>query len=197
MDRMSFTINSANVDSKLFTPEQQNNIISKLTGSTFGLALIGGCPVVDTLSSFTVGELSEWDLVLQFAKLLPFMPRKPVRKGYSWDENGVFMVRTSLGDIPCEVYRLYTIDSLAGTGNTAYISWKFRYAAAKLAMDSASILKKVPVSGNGKGTAEIDALNHVLMQANVEFQTPIATYGTTRINWIEKTILRYLPGGKQ
>jgi hypothetical protein len=190
-DRFTFTVDSVSVESQFYGPDQQKSISQKLTGSRFSIALINGCPVVDTLSTFSVSEISEWDLVIQFAKLLPDIPNDPVRKGYSWERSGVFPVVTSLGKIPCDVYRLYKIDSLTSNGAFAHISWRFRYAALRSAADSLSVLKRVPVSGTGGGTAVVDVVNEILTEATVKFETPVANNGGTKINWVENTSLKY------
>ncbi|MBD3315213.1 MAG: hypothetical protein GF344_05455 [Chitinivibrionales bacterium] len=191
--RLTFCIDSAAMNSGLYNPEQQEKIIDKLTGSRMGLALIRGCPVVDTLSSFSAEELSEWDLVIQFAKLLPDVPMRPVRKGYTWERNGIHPINTSLGTIPCEVYRSYKIEKLSARRDTAFISWRFRYAAADLAVDTSSILKRVPVSGTGGGTASIEVNDGTLLKAEVNFRTPLARVGDTKVYWTDNTVLSYLP----
>jgi hypothetical protein len=191
--RINFLVDSTRVRSELFDSSQQQSLIRKLNGSKLGLALIAGCPVVDTLSSFSVSELSEWDLVIQFAKLLPDIPNRPVRKGYTWERNAVHPINTSLGKIPCEVYRLYEVDSLSNRGKRAHISWHFRYAAADLAVDTSNILKRVPVSGKGKGSAVFDVQNEKLLLAKITFATPVAESGDVKITWYERTIFAYEP----
>jgi hypothetical protein len=191
--RLTFTIDSAAMNSQLYEQEQEQAIIGKLTDARLGLALIRGCPVVDTLSTFSAGELSEWDLVIQFARLLPDVPTRPVRAGYEWERSGVHPIETSLGKIPCEVYRAYRLDSLSRRGDSAYISWRFRYAAADLAVDTSAILKRVPVSGTGNGTAVIDVEEQALLRAEVRFRTPLASVGDTRVYWTDRTVLLYQP----
>jgi|GEM_PF-2758951 len=190
-DRFTFTVDSVAVSSDFYDAEKQASIVRKLTRGRFAVALINGCPVVDTLSTFSVSELSEWDMVIQFAKLLPDIPREPVRRGYSWDASGAFPLMTSLGKIPCEVYRLYQVDSLTSNGAFVHISWRFRYAALHSAVDTSAVLKRVPVSGQGSGTAVIDAVNEILSEATVRFETPVASYGGVRVKWVENTTLRY------
>lgn len=191
--RLAFTIDSVTIDSELYEDEQKARIIQKLTGAELGLALIRGCPVVDTLSTFSAGQLSEWDLVIQFAKLLPDVPMRRVRVGYTWERSGVHPLETSLGEIPCEVYRAYRVDSLSVSGDSAFISWRFRYAAANLAVDTSAILKRVPVSGTGRGMAVIDVTDGTLVLAKVSFRTPLASVGDTQVYWIDKTVLSYVP----
>jgi hypothetical protein len=149
--------------------------------------------MVDTLTSFSVNELSEWDLVIQFAKLLPFVPNVPVKKGYKWDESGIHPIQTTLGKVYCEIYRLYKIDSLSTSGSRVHISWEFKYASARLSVDTIDVLRKVPVEGKGKGTAVINIKEQFLERANIQFLTPVASMGTMKIYWKENTLLNYIP----
>lgn len=191
--RILFNISDVKVSSRLFGQDEQKEIKKKLSGADFSLAIIGGCPVVDTLRSFQVGEISQWDLVIQFAKLLPDIPRQPVKKRYSWESSGVFPIMTHRGEIPCDVYRLYKIDSLPQEGNLAYISWEFRYAATEKTVQQYSALQKMPISGKGSGMAVIDNKNKLIREASVKFETPVVVEKNKKITWVEKTTLKYLP----
>ncbi len=188
--RLAFVIDSVRIESSLYNQEQQQSIAAKLTGADFSLGIINGCPVFDTLRTFSVSEISRWDFVLQFAKLLPDLPAQPVSRGYTWERSGVYPVSTTVGEVPCDIYRLYSIDSVAADTSRVCISWQFRYAASERAVEQSSVLKKVPVSGKGMGTAVIDAKRKVLLEANMRFETPPASYGGKKIQWVEKTSLK-------
>jgi hypothetical protein len=191
-DRLTFVVDSVSVYSEFYNEEKQNSIAQKLNGGQFGVALIDGCPIVDTLTSFSVSEISEWDLVIQFAKLLPDVPDRPVRKGYVWENSGVFPIMSNIGKVDCEVYRVYKIDSLTLKDNYAYISWQFRYAAINTSGSVSRMMEKVPVSGKGSGVAVVDVAGKKLLKAQVKFLTPVATYGSTKVNWEENTTLKYI-----
>ena len=194
--RLVFLIDTVKIRSELFDKEQQDKIAKKLTGADFSLGLIAGVPVFDTLRTFEVSEISRWDFVLQFAKLLPDMPKQPVSKGYTWERSGVHPVQTSVGEVPCDIYRLYKIDSLStGTGR-AHVSWEFRYAAAQKAVMESALLKQVPISGKGKGNAVIDAKKKVLLKASMRFETPSGSHKGKKIHWVERTTLEHVENRK-
>jgi len=192
-DRLTFTVDSVSVESQFYNDEKQKSIAEKLDGGSFGVALIDGCPVVDTLTTFSVSEISEWDMVIQFAKLLPDIPVGPVRKGIKWERSGVFPLMTNIGKVDCEVYRAYRLDSLSSDGQRAHISWRFRYAALTRGVPKSQMMKRVPVSGKGRGRAAFDIKGKFLLRALVQFKTPVANYGDTQVHWLETTSLEYLP----
>jgi hypothetical protein len=190
--RLVFSIDTVHVDSDLLTDEERERVVAHLRQAEFSLGLIHGCPVFDTLRTFAVEEIGRWDFVLQFAKLLPDLPEQPVGRHYNWERSGVYPVSTPLGPVPCDIYRLYTIDSVSADSARVHISWDFRYAAAQRAVQQSAALRKVPISGRGTGTAIIDPVRKVLLKATMRFETPAVAYGTKKIQWVENTTLEAL-----
>ncbi len=179
------------VTSDMLNDEETQQLTEKLSNAQYSLNLVDGQPFIDTSAELPAGSFPEWDIYTQLAKLLPTLPDKPVLPGFTWERTVTLPIKTIQGTVPCEVYRSYTFDTLSA--NTALISWQFRYSAEEDALDSTNYLKQIPVAGNGSGTAQIDVKNNILLQAEMDFKTPVATIGEVTVNWQEHAVLKYEP----
>ncbi len=185
-ERLTFTVKRPDVTSGIYDDETVQRVTQSLKDSEYGLAIINGCPTVDTLGALSSQPPVEWDLYFQFAKLLPDMPQDPVKAGYTWERTALHPIRTAAGVVPCQVYRLYKVDEVSESKGAAYISWEFTYQAEKSAMDSPRILERVPVTGKGTGTATVDLIDGFIQEANVKFDTPTAKADSGMVTWKEE-----------
>jgi len=190
-ERLTFTVKRPRVSSGIYDDTTTQRVTQSLRDSEYGLAIINGCPTVDTLGALSSQPLVEWDLYFQFAKLLPDMPQDPVRAGYTWERSALHPIRTPAGVVPCQVYRLYKVDEVSEAKGEVYISWEFTYQAEKTAMNSPEILERVPVTGKGTGTAVVDLIDGFIQEANVKFETPTAKTGSGMVTWKEEMNLKF------
>jgi hypothetical protein len=68
------------------------------------------------------------------------------------------------------------------------ISWKFRYAGT--GRPDSSALSDVPVFGTGNGTAVLDIRNGCIINAEMNFTTPVAMVGDVSVIWHENAVIR-------
>jgi hypothetical protein len=132
----------------------------------------------------------EWDLYRQLSKLLPVLPSKPVKPGFTWERTNILPMNTARGKVSCEIYRTYSFDKLSG--DTAFISWKFRYAGAGKS-DSAA-LTEIPVYGTGNGSAQLDIRQGCILNGEMNFTTPVAVVGDVSIVWHENAEIKLTEG---
>lgn len=192
--RLDFILRNVAIETSLYDTQTVAGIKDELLKAQYSFALINGCPVVDTMTGFTKRGLKEWDLLLQFARLLPDIPNQPVKKGYSWERSAVYMVPTAHEKtLPCNVYQLYEVKEFSKTGDSVTIHWDFRYAAEHSAIERGEILKRVPISGRGKGITVIDLKQGVILSTEIHFKTPIAEYMGTTVFWTEDTSMKLRP----
>jgi len=180
------------VTSDMLNDEETQQLTEKLSKANYKLNLVDGQPSIDTTAELPAGSLPEWDIYTQLAKLLPTLPDKPILPGFTWERTATLPITTTQGTVPCEVYRYYTFDTLSA--NVATITWKFRYSAEEEALDTSNIMKQIPVAGNGTGSAQIDVINKVILQAEMEFKTPVATVGAVTVTWQENAVLKHESG---
>lgn len=180
------------VTSDMLNDEETQQLTEKLSKAEYKLNLADGQPSIDTTAELPAGSLPEWDIYTQLAKLLPTLPDKPIQPGFTWERSATLPLKTVQGTVPCEVYRFYTFDTLSA--NVATISWKFRYSAEEETLDTSNIMKQIPVAGNGTGSAQIDIKNNIILQAEMEFKTAVATVGPVTVNWQENAVLKHESG---
>lgn len=190
-NRIGFTAQQIEVKSEIYSDEEKDDVRRALNNSVYGLALINGVPVVDTLGELNMDSVPVWDLYVQFAKLLPDLPESPVKKGYSWERSGVYPIRTGAGVVPCEIFRLYTVSKVSKKEGTVHVTWQFTYRSEKSAMDPNSILIYVPIAGTGNGTAVIDLVDGYIHSARVTFVTPTSKVGNNSVTWKEDMQMEY------
>lgn len=190
-DAGKLTVKTENivVTSDMLNDEETQQLTEKLSNAQYSLNLVDGQPSIDTTAELPAGSFPEWDIYTQLAKLLPTLPDKPIQPGFTWERTATIPLKTIQGTIPCEIYRFYTFDTLSA--NIALISWKFRYSADEQALDSITMTKQIPVAGDGSGSAQIDIKNNIILQAEMEFKTPVATIGEVTVNWQENAVLKH------
>lgn len=188
------TIKTGNivVTSDMLNDEETQQLADKLSKAEYELNLVDGQPSIDTSAELPAGGLPEWDIYTQLAKLLPTLPDKPIQPGFTWERTTTLPIKTVQGTVPCEVYRFYTFDTLSA--NVATISWKFQYSAEEEALDTSNIMKQIPIAGKGTGTAKINVKNNLIVQAEMEFKTPVATVGPVTVKWQENAVMKYEAG---
>ncbi len=191
VDKLAIKVNDVNIVSDMLEDDVKKQITEELSVAEYYLPIDKGHPSIDTDAKLPKGSFSEWDIYRQLAKVLPSLPITPVEPGFSWERTINLPINTIHGMIPCEVYQSYTFDSLAVDKNIAFASWEFRYAANQQFVDSIDVLKQIPIAGNGTGAVKIDFKRKILLSAEMDFKTPVATIGGVTVNWNEKTLLKY------
>jgi hypothetical protein len=184
--KLAVKADSVSIKSDIYKEDLQKEIKEKLIKADYSLSLSNGFPSIDTSKEIPASNYLEWDLYRQLAKLLPALPAKPVKQGFSWERTDIFPMNTPRGKVSCEVYRNYTFNVLAG--DSAMISWKFRYAGS--GKPDSSALNNVPVFGTGNGTAVLDVRNGCILNAEMNFTTPVAMVGDVSVVWHENAVIR-------
>lgn len=184
-DKVDFTIKDLEVDGDLYEDEVIEKLTTALTSKTHDLPLVDGQPSVAQMADLSSQGVPEWNLYIQFAKLLPEMPKQAPKKGLTWERSGEFEMNTAQGQVPCEVYRQFAIDKLSESHDTAYVSWQFKYAAAKPKDNDSTLLKYVPVAGKGRGSAVVDLAEGYIVKATMDFATPVAKIDKAKVSWKE------------
>jgi hypothetical protein len=183
-DLLFVKVDSIAIKSDMYKEDVKKDLREKLLKSNYALSLVNGFPSIDTTTEMPAEGYLEWDLYRQLAKLLPMLPNKPIKPGFSWERTFVLPLRTARGAVSCEIYRSYTFNKLRG--DTAMISWNFKYTAGKKSADSADALNQIPVAGKGGGSAILDVRNHCILRAEMDFTTPVAVVGDVSVTWQEK-----------
>jgi hypothetical protein len=186
--KLSAKADSIVVKSDVYSADLQKEIRDKLSKADYSLSLANGFPSIDTSVEMPANSYLEWDLYRQLSKLLPLLPAKPVKPGFAWERTDMFPMITARGKVSCEVYRNYSFDKLRG--DTAMISWKFRYAGSSKAADNASTMDQIPVFGTGNGSAVLDIKGGCILSAEMNFTTPVAVVGDVSIVWHENAVLK-------
>lgn len=184
--KLTAKLDSVKIQSTQYDETKIADIKSKLLKTDFSIRLDKGSPAIDTASKIPASDYIAWDLYRQLVKLLPTMPDKPVKPGYTWENSMVVPLQTAGGNVPCEMYRFYTFKKIKG--DTATIVWNFRFAPANNASDTTNALEEVPVGGNGNGSAAIDVKNKRLISADMSFSTPVATINKISVTWQERAV---------
>jgi hypothetical protein len=179
-------LDSVKINSTLFNETRIGEIREKLLKTDFSIRLEKGAPTIDTSSKIPAADYIEWDLYRQLVKLLPKLPEKPIKPGYTWEDVGIVPMQTAAGNVPCEIYRFYTFKKISG--DTATIVWNFRFAPADNADDKTNALEAVPIGGKGSGSAIIDVRNKRLISADMGFSTPVAKINETSVTWQERAV---------
>jgi hypothetical protein len=185
-DLLFVKVDSITIKSDLYKEDVKKDLREKLLKSNHPLSLVNGFPSIDTSAELPAEGYLEWDLYRQLAKLLPTLPGKPIKPGFSWERTFTLPLRTARGLTPCEVYRSYTFKKLVG--DTAMISWNFKYTAGKEPAANADALNQIPVAGKGSGSALLDVRNRCIIKAEMDFATPIAVVGDVSVTWQEKAV---------
>jgi hypothetical protein len=185
---MAVKVDSISVTSDILKEEQRQEIVGKLLKPEYTLSLSHGFPSIDSAAILPIEQYLEWDLIRQLSKLLPSLPDKPIRTGFTWERTVTLPLQTARGKTPCEIYRAYTLNKVQG--DTAMISWKINYTATKKGPDSTDLLKHIPVAGKGTGSAILDVKNRCIIGAEMDFTTPVGTVGDISVTWTEKASLK-------
>lgn len=192
-DAIVFGVEDLKVESELYGDETKKDMVKKLTETKYTLPLENGYPAVEGLGDLSSEGLQEWNLYVQFAKLLPELPEQPAKRGFTWERSGRFEVHTAQGTVPCEVYRQFKVDRFSSDKDTAFISWQFRYSASDAVKDTSALLKYMPIAGKGKGTAAVHLADGYIVSASMDFETPVAKTGKAKVTWKETATIKHKP----
>jgi hypothetical protein len=187
-NRVTIKMDTVKIKSDLYKEEKVNEMRESIMKSTYSLTLTDGYPAIDTSAGLPVSDYLSWDIYRQLIKLLPILPEESIRPGYTWEQTITVPMKTARGTLPCEMYRFYTFKKLKG--DTATISWNFRYAPADNAVDSTNPLDEVPVGGTGSGQALISVRNSCLLSADMGFSTPVAKINDISVTWRERAVFK-------
>lgn len=189
-DKLDLKVKSIDITSDMFDDEVKQQLTDQLSKAEYSLMVQEGYPTFDPDEALPAGSFLEWDLYLQFTKLMPLLPSKPVDPGFTWERSLTMPLQTAFGEIPCEVYQNYTFDSLSVDKKIAYIRWQFRYSAEQQFLDTVDFIKQIPVAGNGSGSVQLDLKNKCIHSAEMDFKSPIATIGEVKVDWREHAVLK-------
>ena len=179
-------LDSVKIKSTLYNAAKIQDIKSKLLNTDFSIKMDHGSLTIDSTSKIPASDYIAWDLYRQLVKMLPTLPDKPIKPGYTWEDIGVVNLQTQGGTVPCEIYRFYTFKKMKG--DTATIVWNFRFVPTNNYKDTTNALEDVPVGGNGSGSAVIDVRNKQLVGADMGFSTPVAKVGGISVTWQERAV---------
>jgi len=113
-DLLFVKVDSIAIKSDMYKEDVKKDLREKLLKSNYALSLVNGFPSIDTAAELPAEAI--WNGTLrQLAKLLPTLPNKPIKPGFSWERTFVLPLRTARGIVPCEVYRSYTFNKLQAT----------------------------------------------------------------------------------
>jgi hypothetical protein len=185
-NKITIKVDTVVITSDLYKEEKIKEMRENLMKSTYSLSLANGYPAIDTTAKLPAAEYLEWDLYRQLIKLLPILPEKTIKPGYTWEQTITVPMKTARGTVPCELYRFYTFKKKHG--DTATISWNFRYAPADNAVDSTNALEEVPIGGKGSGLALISIRDKCLLSADMGFSTPVAVVNDISVTWRERAV---------
>ncbi len=181
-----------NIKSNILDEIEMMNIEELISDAEYTISLKEGFPASSDSAAVSLTGFGEWDLHRHLAKILPTLPEKQIRPGFSWDRERRFPLTTSQGKATCDIYQAFTFDSLRITPDErqeACISWLFRYTIDNKQLDTASIVDQLPMKGNGKGTAVIDIGEKCLIKAEMVFRTPDCSLPNLSVNWTERASL--------
>jgi hypothetical protein len=183
-------VDSVAVASDIYSQALREEIRDNLMQSKYSLSMDRGFPAIDSFARAPLPGYLEWDLYRQLLKLLPVLPDKPIKPGYTWERFYSLPLHTVRGRASCDVYRFYTFSGLRG--DSATISWKFRYSANRNAYDSIDALDRIPVSGNGSGSAVVNVRTHCLLGGEMDFVSPVAVIGNVDVTWKEHAAFKLI-----
>jgi hypothetical protein len=185
-NRVTVKVDTVGIKSDFYDSVKIAKLHESVMKTTYSLTTVDGYPAIDTSIRVPEEDYMEWDLYRQLVKLLPSVPDKSIRPGYTWEQTIVLPMQTARGTVPCELYRFYTFKKRHG--DTAMISWNFRYAPAENATDSTNPLKEIPIGGKGSGTALISISDNCILSADMGFSTPIAVINDITVTWRERAV---------
>ena len=115
-----------------------------------------------------------WDIIRSPARVIPAMPNADMAVGSSWEREQRFPLSIPNGEAEGLMYQLYTLDSLYRNDSgirVAAISWVFSYrVATKENNDEGRRKLMYPLSGSGRGSAELDLARKKLVKSQATFQ---------------------------
>jgi len=165
-------LTDVNIVAPFLSEEERGDILRRLSELRVAVSE-SGVTLSDT--SGIPGVLSGgWDIIRSPARVIPAMPNADMTVGSSWEREQRFPLNIPQGEAEGLMYQLYTLDSLfrnnAGI-RVAAISWVFSY---RVAMNENKEDGKrrfmYPLSGSGRGNAELDMARKKLIKSQATFQ---------------------------
>lgn len=180
------------ITSNILDEIEMMNIEELISDAEYTISLKEGFPESSDSAAAGLAGFGEWDLHRHLAKIIPTLPEKQIHPGFSWDRERRFPITTSQGKATCDIYQAFTFDSIRTTPDQrqeACISWLFRYTIDDKQFDTVSLIDKLPLKGNGQGTAVIDIGEKCLIKAEMAFRMPDTSLPTISVNWTERASL--------
>lgn len=191
-DYVNIKAERIDITSNILDEIEMMNMEELISDAVYTISLKQGFPEPSDSTVFSFAGFGEWDLHRHLVKIIPTLPEKQIRPGFSWDRERRFPISTSQGKATCEIYQAFTFDSVRTTpekGQKAYISWLFRYTIDDKQFDTASLIDRLPLKGNGKGMAVMDIGGKCLVKAEMVFRMPDTTLPNISVNWTERASL--------
>jgi hypothetical protein len=127
-----------------------------------------------------------WDILRAPARVIPAMPNADMAVGSSWEREQRFPLTIPNGEAEGLMYQLYTLDSLYRNDSgirVAAISWVFSYrVATKEDKDEGRRKLMYPLSGSGRGNAELDLARKKIIKSRATFQVTHSGMSGMEIN---------------
>jgi hypothetical protein len=161
-----------NLIASFLTEEERSDMVRRLSELRVTVSE-NGVTLSDTVG--IPGVISGgWDILRAPARVIPAMPNADMSVGSSWEREQRFPLYIPNGEAEGLMYQLYTLDSLyrndAGI-RVAAISWVFSYrVATKEDKDEGQRKRMYPLSGSGRGNAELDLARKKLIKSQATFQ---------------------------
>jgi len=165
-------LTDVNLVAPFLSEEERGDILRRLSELRVAVSETG---VTLSDTSGIPGVLSGgWDILRSPARVIPAMPNADMTVGSSWEREQRFPLSIRQGDAEGLMYQLYTLDSLyrndAGA-RVAAISWVFSYRVAMNENNESGKRKFMyPLSGTGRGRAELDLVRKKLIKSQATFQ---------------------------
>jgi len=178
-------LTDVNLVASFLSEEERSDVIRRLselrvTVSENGVTLSDTAGIPGVLSG-------GWDIIRTPARVIPAMPNADMAVGSSWEREQRFPLSIPNGDAEGLMYQLYTLDSLYRNDSgvrVAAISWIFSYrVATKENRDDGGNRKLMyPLSGSGRGNAELDLARKKLIKSRATFQVTHSGISGLEIN---------------
>ncbi len=122
----------------------------------------------------------EWDIHHHLHKVWPTLPSSSVSKGFEWERNPEFPVKTTKGVFKASMYQLFKVDSIT-PDSSAFINWSYRYLVSSDEKDT--VPQNLPKKANGEGKAILDIPKGKLIKTEAAMESEKRELEGTTIQW--------------
>jgi hypothetical protein len=186
-----------NVNSNVLDGNEQEHVCTLIQAGEYRCAINADLSMPQDSLPVSLIPLQEWDLYRRLIKVVPSLPERLVRPGFSWERRYRIPVATAQGDASIETYQYFIFDSIASVASgaeEAFISWRFRYTIdAPEFSRTWSASASPPLSGNGRGIAVLNLKKRIIDRAEMDFTTPVAEISGISVAWHERGALTLIP----